>query len=63
MPPHPPPQMTQAQKTQKRWAGFQAVGINKYKVNAGFIDPDQEVLSNGDNLLLEWNPPKIFQLF
>jgi hypothetical protein len=55
--------MTQAQNTQKRWAGFQGVGINKYKVNPGFIDPDQEVLSNGDNLLLEWNPPKIFQRF
>ena len=54
--------MTQAQKTQKRWAGFQAVGINKCKVNAG-LDPDQEVLSNGDNLLLKWNPPKIFQRF
>ena len=55
--------MTQVQNTQKRWAGFQGVGINKYKVNPGFIDPDQEVLSNGDNLLLEWNPPKIFQRF
>lgn len=47
--------MTQAQETQKRWAGSQAVGINKYKVNARFIDPD--------HLLLEWNPPNFFQRF